>query len=86
MLQQMPIWMLWPISAMKWACLPWQLAGDLGQKLAWPLNMEGRRAAARRFKPNEGIKALELALTQNNPHLAIVDMDWESVSPSANFS
>ncbi len=39
---------------------------------------EGRYAGQASLKPDEGMKAMELALLQSNPHLSVVDMDWKS--------
>ncbi len=57
-----------PALAISWG--PWAEIGMAAQ-------IKGRIAGQAGFKPNEGIKALELALNQNIPHLSIVDMDWK---------
>ncbi len=45
----------------------------------------GRKAGQAGIKPNEGIKALELALSQANSQISIVDMEWKSYPHQQEF-
>ncbi len=48
-------------------------------------NIKGRKAGMAGLKPDEGMKALELALSQTQSQIAIVDMEWRSYPHQQNF-
>ncbi len=52
--------------------ISWGFWADVGMAA----QIEGSKAGQKSIKPDEGVKALELALQQNDPHVVIADMDW----------
>ena len=57
-----------PALAINWGI--WKEVGMLGTSI------KGRLAGQEGLNPDEAVKALGLALTQTNPELIIVDMEW----------
>ncbi len=65
-----------PALAISWG--PWS---DVGMSAS----MQGRKVGQAGLKPEDGIKALEMALTQTHPHVSVVDMDWKSYPHKQKF-
>ncbi len=62
-----------PALSISWG--PWSEVG-----LAAKLTERHRASGFIAIKPQEGVKAFELALTQANPHVSIAHIDWKKVS------
>ncbi len=67
-----------PALAISWG--PWAEVG-----LAAKLTERHRASGLIAFKPNEGIKAFELALTLNVPHMSIANIDWKLLPTLPSF-